>query len=575
MVDFDLEAPGLETFPALGFSGPHKGIVDYIHKYMTEGKAPSVGDYVHECAAPAASRGRLWLMTAGHAAERYGDKFTKIDWQSLYSEHNGYLMFEDLKLQWKGELSPDYVLIDSRTGHTDVGGICTRQLPDSVFLFFFPNIQNLRGLTKVAQDIRDEKATGRDIGLGFVLSNVPKLDDEAGILKRLLETAKDMLNYSELAATIHHYDSLSLLEQDTFVISRPRTSLADEYRALSNAVIKDNIDDRDGVLEYLRVVQEQALGHFVSNRNGNEVFDSTRLAEIQDCYEADDEVLFLLASLYEFKHDEVEAISILRQAAASPTAKADVFFQLARLTRTLEGATASIAVIERLFEAPDAYVRLFRQVVPWVRDVSSPSLQRMLDSAVFNEAPLKERVNIGELMLWAGCEPYLHRLYEQIKPANGQVPSDVFHHITLIALGLGDYATADALLSCPPQSGSLLFTFNGAMARWGLTKSVPRDIFETVLSLHDVQHNRSDANYWQCIAIAFSAVGNMKASLEALAAARERHRTRYKIEFSAWRYRYVGSADFAQDIEQMEAEILSGELHPPSISYNVMNSSSR
>jgi len=54
-------------------------------------------------------------------------------------------------------LAPDYVLIDSRTGHSDVSGICTRQLPDSVVILFFPTDQNLRGLPKVVDDVRSEK----------------------------------------------------------------------------------------------------------------------------------------------------------------------------------------------------------------------------------------------------------------------------------------------------------------------------------------------------------------------------------------------------------------------------------
>ena len=53
-------------------------------------------------------------------------------------------------------LEPDYVLIDSRTGHNEVGGICTRQLPDAVTILFFPNEQNLFGLKKVVSDIRNE-----------------------------------------------------------------------------------------------------------------------------------------------------------------------------------------------------------------------------------------------------------------------------------------------------------------------------------------------------------------------------------------------------------------------------------
>ena len=85
--------------------------------------------------------------------ETYAAKFNRIDWGALYERHEGFLLFEDLKEQWDRVIQPDYVLIDSRTGHTDTSGICTRQLPDSVVILFFPNEQNLRGLTEVVRDI--------------------------------------------------------------------------------------------------------------------------------------------------------------------------------------------------------------------------------------------------------------------------------------------------------------------------------------------------------------------------------------------------------------------------------------
>ncbi len=67
----------------------------------------------------------------------------------------------------------------------DSSGICTRQLPDSVIILFFPNEQNLRGLTQVVRDIRAESDGPRDksIALHFVMSNVPGLDDEDLITK--------------------------------------------------------------------------------------------------------------------------------------------------------------------------------------------------------------------------------------------------------------------------------------------------------------------------------------------------------------------------------------------------------
>ena len=102
-----------------------------------------------------------------------------------------------MKAQWQQVLQPDYVLIDSRTGHTDTCGICTRQLPDAVTILFFPNEQNLRGLTKVVRDIRSEAETPakRSILTHFVMSNVPDLDDEDNILRGMLEKFKANLGF--------------------------------------------------------------------------------------------------------------------------------------------------------------------------------------------------------------------------------------------------------------------------------------------------------------------------------------------------------------------------------------------
>jgi hypothetical protein len=80
--------------------------------------------------------GHLWIMPAGRRDAQYQSALASIDWLALYREHDGFLLFEDTKAQWEQEFKPDYVLIDSRTGHTDVEGICTRQLPDAVAMFF-------------------------------------------------------------------------------------------------------------------------------------------------------------------------------------------------------------------------------------------------------------------------------------------------------------------------------------------------------------------------------------------------------------------------------------------------------
>jgi len=40
-------------------------------------------------------------MPSGHQDDTYARRLSEIDWRTLYSERGGYLLFEDLKLQWE------------------------------------------------------------------------------------------------------------------------------------------------------------------------------------------------------------------------------------------------------------------------------------------------------------------------------------------------------------------------------------------------------------------------------------------------------------------------------------------
>lgn len=182
-VDFDLEAPGLDTFEILRPPPDVPGIIDFVSEYLTTGQAPEIERFVSKSAVV----DNLWVVPSGNQ-QRYAASLGQIDWQDLYERHDGYLLFEDVKEQWRNVIQPDYVLIDSRTGHTDTCGICTRQLPDAVTLLFFPNEQNLRGL--------------------------------------------------------------SLLNQAVFTRDRPKSRLAKEYRGVVDQVVHGNIEDKDGALHY-------------------------------------------------------------------------------------------------------------------------------------------------------------------------------------------------------------------------------------------------------------------------------------------------------------------------------------
>jgi MinD-like ATPase involved in chromosome partitioning or flagellar assembly len=289
LLDFDLEAPGLETFDRLrpapyslpkverregeggefflerrdNYAGPtHPGLVEYVTEYMRTMRAPDVREFIYSASPIGNKGGQIWVMPAGRRDAEYQSALTKIDWLTLYRKHDGFLLFEDTKAQWEQEYRPDYVLIDSRTGHTDVEGICTRQLPDAVAVCFFPNEQNLAGLQEVCRRIRAEATSGlrKSIRLHFVMSNVPDLDDEHRVLRRWLKEFDWELSIDGNTTVIHRYESAMMFNQALFVLSRPRSRLAQEYRRLVRHLIAYNPTDRDGALIYLNRLWREIRG---------------------------------------------------------------------------------------------------------------------------------------------------------------------------------------------------------------------------------------------------------------------------------------------------------------------------
>jgi hypothetical protein len=80
-----------------------------------------------------------------------------IDWPRLYSKHDLGNFVEQLREDWKANL--DFVLIDSRTGFTDVMGVSTIQLPDLIVLMFTANAQSLYGALNAFESSRNTRRT--------------------------------------------------------------------------------------------------------------------------------------------------------------------------------------------------------------------------------------------------------------------------------------------------------------------------------------------------------------------------------------------------------------------------------
>ena len=184
------------------------------------------------------------------------------------------------------------MLIDSRTGHTDTAGICTRQLTDAVLILFFPNEQNLRGLTKVVQDIRSEarKPRKKKIDLHFVMSNVPDLDDEDRILESKINAFQKQLDFRREPMVVHRYNSLALLNQVVFTKDRPGSRLAQEYHDVVREIVRGNLEDREGALDYINRAGRPAPSTAQSTNRSRRW--TRRFLDIEERHSSDGDVLF-------------------------------------------------------------------------------------------------------------------------------------------------------------------------------------------------------------------------------------------------------------------------------------------
>ncbi|WP_052519548.1 KGGVGR-motif variant AAA ATPase [Archangium violaceum] len=145
-VDWDLEAPGLDRYFHQWLQQPQNpGVVELIHAHVEERK-PRWQEYVVELKLGSAGL-PLHLMPAGIQDDTYKRRIQDLDWASLYEKHALGDFLEQMRDEWKE--SYDFVLIDSRTGITDIGGICTIQLPDQLVLLFTANHQSLEGIVDV------------------------------------------------------------------------------------------------------------------------------------------------------------------------------------------------------------------------------------------------------------------------------------------------------------------------------------------------------------------------------------------------------------------------------------------
>jgi MinD-like ATPase involved in chromosome partitioning or flagellar assembly/tetratricopeptide (TPR) repeat protein len=194
IADWDLESPGLHRF-LQPFMDPgvsqNPGIIDFIRRYewaaveagvlfaelapedaqgleaawaalgaIIDEHVSHMRDYVLPVSWHFPDAGAIDFLSPGKQANsEYQMALSALDWDNFYDKLHGGQFLDALRAHLKRNY--DYVLIDSRTGLSDIADICTIHLPDMVVDCFTLSTQGIEGAAHVARQIR--KHTEREI----------------------------------------------------------------------------------------------------------------------------------------------------------------------------------------------------------------------------------------------------------------------------------------------------------------------------------------------------------------------------------------------------------------------------
>ncbi|MEU6371749.1 FxSxx-COOH system tetratricopeptide repeat protein [Streptomyces sp. NPDC046909] len=218
MVDWDLDAPGLDRF-LRPFLDPNSlrdrpGVLELINDYVLKvdhlgdthvrsewiAEQADIGRAVNPLVWNFPGDGRLDHISAGRQDRNYSSIFSQFDWTRFYEEQYGGQFLDAMCAQFRHGY--DYVLIDSRTGLSDISDICTLHFPDVLVNCFTHNDRSIEGAAAVARRVADTYYRERRIRILPVPMRV--VDSEADRLEAA--RAKVRLAFEQLLIRTPHID---------------------------------------------------------------------------------------------------------------------------------------------------------------------------------------------------------------------------------------------------------------------------------------------------------------------------------------------------------------------------------
>lgn len=257
-MDLDLESPGLHYKFSLGDDdGPvpmREGLVDCLDAFVTRRIVPvTLNEYAVRIPAEREGDGGITILPAGslHRSD-YWNRLAGINWHEFFCAPGsmGIPFFLELKELILKDFSPDFLLIDARTGVTEIGGVATSILPDIVVCLLVNNQENLDGSREVMRGIaRVSAQRGKPIRTVPVLARVPvsRRGEGSEDERQLVERVRQFL-------TERPSDAVRTPEFDTVHVLHSEDSLA--FREELRVGGKRSIDESPLLRDYLRLFSQ-------------------------------------------------------------------------------------------------------------------------------------------------------------------------------------------------------------------------------------------------------------------------------------------------------------------------------
>ncbi len=200
--DLDVEAPGLHKIPALRPPGVDRGFFEWLAEWesSSESRAKQVlskkdAAALRRLVLPVPGRHNLSILPAFGDQADFARLYAEGPWRRLLVDEPslGLALFDAI-LAILGE-GREHILIDSRTGITDIGGFLTALLPHATVLVGGYGHQSLSGLLHVKKALepaaegrlapRERLGAGLQLRLTQVVSPVPEEVEESAERRRI------------------------------------------------------------------------------------------------------------------------------------------------------------------------------------------------------------------------------------------------------------------------------------------------------------------------------------------------------------------------------------------------------